>query len=100
VTSLVVGHLVRPKKTEEILRSKNLWEADWHVIARSDSVRRATMAATLTSKQTAEIVFLNQNGEAAAPARNRHGAIDPQTFRSTRRIDAHSAAMLKQVLSG
>lgn len=99
VTSLVVGHLVARRRAEEILKRENLWEADWHVIARSDSIQSATMSATLTSKQTAEMVFINQDGEAAAPARNRQGAIDPQTFRSTRRIDTRTAAMLKQVLT-
>lgn len=98
VTSLVVDHLVPQAEAERILKRKSLWEAEWHVIARPDSVQRATMSATLTSKQTAEMIFVNQDGEAAAPARNRHGAIDPQTFRTTRLIDTRTAAMLRQVL--
>jgi hypothetical protein len=99
VTSLVVDHVVAGPEAEKILKRKDLWKAQWHVIARADSVRRATMAATLTSKQTADMAFVNRDGENTGPARNRHGAIDPQTFRSTRQVDAGTAAMLAKVLT-
>jgi hypothetical protein len=98
VTSLVVGNLVHRLQAEEILQRTNLWDAEWHVIARADSVRCATMSAPLTNKQTAEMVFINQHGRGVSPARNRQGAIDPQTFRTTRRIDEHTEAMLNQIL--
>ena len=99
VTSLVVENLVDGRQAERVLKRKNLWQADWHVIARSDSIQRATMSARLSSKQTAGMIFINRDSEAKAPARNRLGEIDPQTFRSTRRIDTPTATMLKQVLA-
>lgn len=98
VTSLVVDNLVPRQRAEELLKRKNLWEAAWHVVARPDSIRRATMSAPLSRTQTDELVFINQDEQAVPPARNRRGEIDPQTFRATRRIDRRTAAMLEQVL--
>ena len=46
------------------------------------------------------MVFINKDGESVPPARNSHGDIDPQTFRTTRRLDGRTGAMLNQVLRG
>ena len=98
LTSLVVGHLVNRERAEEILGHTQLWEARWHVIARPETVRRATLAVPLSGSETAAIVFVGRDGRRAAPARNRHGSIDPQTFRTVRRIDASTAAMFDRLL--
>jgi hypothetical protein len=98
MTSMIVGHLVDRERAEEILGHTHLWEARWHVIARPETVRRATLAAALTDTETAAIVFLGRDGKRAAPARNRHGSIDPQTFRTVRRVDRATAAMFKRLL--
>jgi hypothetical protein len=98
VTSLVVDHVVPQERAEQIL-GRDLWEADWHVIARPGSVRRATMSASLSSKEIAALVFIGRDGDHSPPARNRRGAIDPQTFRSTRRVDTSTAAVFRHVLT-
>jgi hypothetical protein len=98
MTSMIVGHLVDRERAEEILGHTHLWEARWHVIARPETVRRATLAAALTDTETAAIVFLGRDGKRASPARNRHGSIDPQTFRTVRRVDPATAAMFKRLL--
>jgi hypothetical protein len=98
MTSMIVGHLVDRERAEEILGHPHLWDARWHVIARPETVRRATLAAVLTDTETAAIVFLGRDGKRAAPARNRHGSIDPQTFRTVRQVDRATAAMFKRLL--
>jgi hypothetical protein len=99
VTSIVVGQLVPQQRAEAILRRNDLWDARWHVVARPETVRRATMSATLTERQIAALAFIGRDGEPAEPARNRHGAIDPQTFRTTRRVDAATTAVLEKALA-
>lgn len=100
ITSMVVAHLVSRSEAEEILGHGQLWDARWHVIARPASVRRATLSATLAEEEIAALVFIGRDGRRARPARNRFGLIDPQTFRTPRRIDARSAAVLEKSLSG
>jgi hypothetical protein len=99
VTSLVVGQLVAQEQAEMELGTTDLWEAHWHAIARPGTARRASMSARLSDKQVAALVFIGRDGQASPPARNRHGEIDPQTFRTTRRIDANSAAVLEKMLT-
>jgi hypothetical protein len=98
VTSLRVAHLVSRERAQELLGHSNLWDARWHVIARPETVRPAILSATLSDTQTAAIVFIGRDGKRARPARNRRGAIDPQTFRTVRRVDPSTAAVFKDVL--
>lgn len=99
VTSLVVDQVVSQERAEQILGRTDLWEGDWHVIARPGSIRRATMSASLSSREMAALVFFGRDGEPSPPARNRRGAIDHQTFRNTRRVDSSTAAVFRQVLT-
>jgi hypothetical protein len=99
VTSIVVDQLVRQDRAEEILGRSNLWPADWHAIAKPDPVWPASLSASLSESQMASLKFIGRDGQASAPARNRHGEIDPQTFRTTRRIDARSAKLLSDLLA-
>lgn len=99
VTSIVVGELVSQGRAEASLDRDDLWEARWHVVARPETVGRATMSAVLSDIQVAAMVFIGRDGEAVKPARNRHGRVDPQTFRTTRQVDATTAAVLQKVLA-
>ncbi len=99
VTSIVVADLATQERAEAILGRKDIWDARWHVIARPETVRPATLSATLTDSQTSALVFINKDGAHVGPARNRHGSIDPQTFRTTRRIDEATAAVFGKVLA-
>jgi hypothetical protein len=98
VTSLRVAHVVNREEAEEILGHGDLWRARWHVIADPGTVRRATLSAVLSDEEAAGIVFIGRDGRRAPPARNRHGSIDPQTFRAVRRVDKSTAAMFRAVL--
>lgn len=69
------------------------------MIARPGTARRATMSARMTGEQVASMVFIGRDGIAAPPARTHEGAIDPQTFRTTRRVDATTTALLEDVLA-
>ena len=99
VTSIVVDQLVTQDRAEKILGRKNLWEAEWHAIPRRGTARLASMSAPMSDKQVASLVFISKDGRGSGPARNRHGLVDPQTFRTTRRIDATTAALFEKVLS-
>lgn len=100
ITSMVVGHVLPQEPAEALLGRGGLWHARWHVVAQPETVRRATMEATLTDPQVAGLVFLRRDGRPAHPARNRHGSIDPQTFRTLRRVDAATAAVFDRALAG
>ncbi len=100
ITSMVVGHVLPQERAEALLGRHGLWSARWHVVAQPGTVRRATMEVTLTDRQIAGLVFIGRDGRRASPARNRRGSIDPQTFRTLRRVDATTAAVFEQALAG
>lgn len=98
VTSLVVEQVTTTKKAEKILGRTDLWDATWHIIARADSVRTATMARMLSDGEVASLRFISKDGRVAPPARNKDGGVDPQTFRTTRRVTLSTAATLAAAL--
>ena len=98
VGSLAVDLIVPKAKARVILGTSDLWSADEHVIAKKGGSSRARFDSPISQSDIQEVEFIGSDGSVLPPKRNRHGQIDPQTFRGVREITATTASQFDSYL--
>ena len=92
VARLAVESIVNQAKARAML-GYDLWQARDHVIAQKGSSSPTRFDRTIDRQAMRDIEFISSDGSVVQPAKNRHGAIDPQTFRGVREITPATAAL-------
>jgi predicted HNH restriction endonuclease len=99
IARMVVDLVVDQRGAERILRTRNLWDAADHCIARDGTATPARYDAYLTDSQLAKFRFVTADGKSQGPKHRKDGKIEPQSFRSpVREITPQTAALLDSVL--
>jgi hypothetical protein len=98
VGSLDVDLIVSEAKARAILRTSNLWHADEHAVAKKGGSSRARFDSPISQSDMRKIKFIGSDGSVLPPRRNRHGQVDPQTFRGVREITATTASLFDSYL--
>ena len=78
--------------------SYNAWRATEHVMAVPRSASPMRFDAAVRTADVGAIRFITADGSPSAPATNRRGDFDPQTFRGVRQITEATAAIFDKVL--
>lgn len=99
VGRLVVDQIVNRAQAEHILGTTDLWEAREHVIGRKGDSTFMRFDAVIPAAQLPQIEFVASDGSIHPPARNRHGAVDPQAFRGVREITRKTAKLFERCLA-
>ena len=97
VARLEVEDIVSQRLANKRL-SYNPWRATEHVMAVPGSGSPIRFESTVPTAEVGAIRFLTTDGASSAPAMNRRGDFDPQTFRGVRQITEATAAIFDKVL--
>lgn len=97
VGRLIVDQILGQREAQRLL-TYELWEASEHLIGDSTKLTTMRFDAVVPDAKVAAIRFLDRDGARSAPARNRRGGIDPQTFRGVRQITEPTARLFDDVL--
>jgi hypothetical protein len=99
VGRLTVDRIVTEAEAYAVLQPDyELWEADEHVISTPGSGTEIHFKLMVPPGQVDAIEFVDANGSFTPPRRNRHDAVDPQTFRGVREISPVTAAAFDRLL--
>lgn len=97
---MVVDRVVDQRRAEQLLGTKDLWDAPNHCIARASTSTPVHYDTYLTDPQLSKFMFVTADGKAQGPKRRMDGTIDPQAFRaSVRMITPQTADLLDSILS-
>jgi len=97
VARLQVDRIVSESEAEQIFPYE-LWEASEHVVAVDGSGSPIRFDAVVAKGEVGAIRFIDADGARLAPKRDRHGDVNPQTFRGVRKITEATAVMFDKVL--
>jgi len=99
VGRLTVDRIVSESEAYAILQpSYDLWEADEHVIGVPGSSTKFHFELVVPPAKVAAIEFIDAKDSFKSPRLNKHGDVDPQTFRGVREISPATAKVFDRLL--
>jgi len=98
VGRMTVERVATREEAIAVLGTSDLWDAKQHVIAKQGTSSRERFDVPISQSDVWTIEFIDSNGAVVPPKRNRHGRVDPQTFRGVREITAPTASLLDSYL--
>jgi hypothetical protein len=95
---LDVDRVVTRTQAQRALGTQNLWEAADHLLGKPGTVMRYQPDAVVPSADLRRLEFVSPDGTINGVVYNRHGNVDPQSFRSLREVTPATAGLFDGIL--